>query len=144
MKKLTVQDQLNNGGFVQVTNHKIYYVNKKGEVASTNGGKFKILKQYSNNKNDPEKGYLFVDLGKGNPVYVHRLVWETFVGPIPKGYDVHHVQGKHNNCLENLQCVEQSQHRREANLGTIKSKQTRQKMSEKRKQYWEKKRNENN
>lgn len=130
MKKITVQEQLNKGGFVLIENQTHYYVNKKGEVASTWHGNFKLLKQYSNRPDQPEKGYLFVDLGYANPTYVHRLVWETFVGPIPKGYDIHHKQNKHLNSLENLECVEQSLHRSEANRGKVLSEETRKKMSQ--------------
>lgn len=138
-----VEKQLKSREMVQVGDT-YYYVNKKGEVASISKGKFKLLKQYSNRKDQPEKGYLFVDFGYANPVYVHRLVWETFVGQIPAGYDIHHKQGKHNNCLENLQCVEQSKHRREANIGRVISDETRKRLSQAKKIYWKKKKEADN
>ena len=62
----------------------------------------------------PKKGYLTFLLsgnGKRENKRMHRLVWETFVGPIPKGYDVHHIN--HNcqdNRLENLCLIEHNKH----------------------------------
>lgn len=42
----------------------------------------------------------------------HRLIFEDFYGPIPKGYIVHHKDGnKLNNCLMNLEILKQSTHR---------------------------------
>lgn len=43
---------------------------------------------------------------KGNVVFIHRLVYETFVGEIPQGYEIDHIDGdKQNNDLSNLRCV---------------------------------------
>ena len=39
-------------------------------------------------------------------VYVHRLVWETFNGVIPDGYQIDHINTiRDDNRLENLRCV---------------------------------------
>lgn len=39
-------------------------------------------------------------------ILVHRLVWETFNGPIPAGYEIDHKNRKRtDNHLDNLQCV---------------------------------------
>ena len=43
--------------------------------------------------------------------YIHVLVWEAFVGPVPDGYDVHHIN--HNtkdNRLENLCLIDKHTH----------------------------------
>ena len=41
--------------------------------------------------------------------YIHRLVWETFKGEIPQGYEVNHIDhNKHNNSLDNLELVSHS------------------------------------
>ena len=47
------------------------------------------------------KGYFGVRLykkNKGETLRIHRLVYEAFIGPIPKGYDVNHIdEDKTNN-----------------------------------------------
>lgn len=44
-------------------------------------------------------------------VRLHRKVWEQHNGPIPEGYDVHHIDGdrSHNN-IENLQLMQRTEH----------------------------------
>ena len=50
-------------------------------------------------------GYLSITIGKGKK-YIHRIVWETFKGPIPDGYEIDHIEGnKTDNRLEMLRCV---------------------------------------
>lgn len=44
---------------------------------------------------------------------LHRYVWEHEVGPIPKGYHVHHIDGnKANNDLSNLSIMTGTGHQR--------------------------------
>ena len=44
---------------------------------------------------------------------MHREVWKFHNGEIPKGYDIHHVDGDTtNNCISNLNLVHKSLHRR--------------------------------
>ena len=80
-----------------------YYINKKGEV-------FKDNKKLSPANNG--LGYLDIKLlknGKRKHHYVHRLVWETFNGDIPQGYEINHIDhNKQNNTLENLELVTRS------------------------------------
>lgn len=41
----------------------------------------------------------------------HRLVWEGVNGPIPEGYDIHHIDGDtYNNDIDNLECLSHSDH----------------------------------
>lgn len=38
--------------------------------------------------------------------YLHRVVWETHNGPIPKGHQIHHINGDFgDNRIENLECL---------------------------------------
>lgn len=44
---------------------------------------------------------------------VHKLVAEAFLGPIPEGYVVHHIDGNPgNNTVENLQIMPEVEHAR--------------------------------
>ena len=53
--------------------------------------------------------YLNSTIGKR----LHRYVWECEVGPIPKGYHVHHIDGnKANNALSNLSIMTNTGHQR--------------------------------
>lgn len=50
---------------------------------------------------------------KGKKYKIARCVWEAFNGPIPEGYDIHHIN--HNtkdNRLENLCLIESHKHRK--------------------------------
>lgn len=66
----------------------------------------------------PIKGYLHVDLcrnGKATRRIVHRLVWETFVGPIANRLEVNHKNlDRADNRLENLELVTHQQNLRHA------------------------------
>ena len=51
------------------------------------------------------KGYLYVSTKIGLKE-VHRVIYETFVGPIPDGYEIDHTDThKDNNSLGNLKLV---------------------------------------
>lgn len=57
--------------------------------------------------------------GYGNPqqTLLHRFMWEYWVGPIPEGYTIDHINGdKADNRLHNLQCVTQKHNARKSNL----------------------------
>lgn len=58
-------------------------------------------------------GYYQVKLRKSKKRYaryVHVLVWETFRGKIPEGYEINHIDhDKSNNSLSNLELVTHSQ-----------------------------------
>lgn len=68
----------------------------------------------------PKKsGYVSVTLRTDVNVYktrfVHRLVFEAFKGPIPKGLEINHKNGiKHDNRLENLELVTKSENLKHA------------------------------
>lgn len=49
----------------------------------------------------------------GDRHLMHRRVWEDHFGPIPEGYDIHHLdECKTNNTLDNLECLPKSEHTR--------------------------------
>lgn len=59
-------------------------------------------------------GYLNMGLSKNNKAekkLIHRLVYETFIGDIPNGYDVHHINhNRQDNRAENLCLKNASEH----------------------------------
>lgn len=72
---------------------------KGGFTFGTNGGKkgYLQLAAYKNKKRTLKQ--------------VHCWVYETFVGPIPKGYDVHHKNHiRTDNRVENLELIEHNEH----------------------------------
>lgn len=56
--------------------------------------------------------FTFYKNGIGSTKKIHKIVYETFVGPIPKGFDVHHKNhNKKDNRVENLCLIEESEHK---------------------------------
>ena len=44
-------------------------------------------------------------------IHLHRYVWETERGKIPKGWDIHHIDNnKQNNIIDNLECLPKAEH----------------------------------
>lgn len=82
----------------------LYQVSDLGRVKSLNynrTGQEQIL-----SPGKIRNGYLLVCLCKDRKrkmLYVHRLVWEAFNGPIPEGYDCNHINEEKTDCrLANL------------------------------------------
>ena len=58
------------------------------------------------------KGYIR-RLFDGKMRMEHDYVYEQYYGPIPEGFDIHHINGiKTDNRLENLQCISKLEHKR--------------------------------
>lgn len=79
------------------------------------GGKIHFHKPYVHSETNAKGDYFRVVLrgsrNKRRSCYIHRLVWEAFVGEIPKGYIVHHKDGnKQNNSLSNLKLLSCKEH----------------------------------
>lgn len=65
---------------------------------------FRKMKIYKNNV-----GYNAVKIS-GKHLYVHRLVYRTFVGVIPSNMEINHIDhNKNNNSLENLELLTHSE-----------------------------------
>ena len=107
-----------------IKGHEDYLITNNGMVWSRISNRW--LKPW---KGD-EKGHLQIDLGNNYEPYVHRLVYQTFVGPIPKGFVVHHLDKcPENNNVRNLKAMTQSDHSILHNEGRVVSQQTKQKIS---------------
>lgn len=50
---------------------------------------------------------------EGLPKRLHVFVWELHNGPVPDGYDIHHIDhDKDNNSIENLTAIRREDHRK--------------------------------
>ena len=88
-----------------------YTLNKEGDVFSYKWNKQRKLKPQKASQS--KKGYYQVRLFepsikdmKGRLQYIHRLVYQNFVGDIPEGKEIDHIDGDTtNNSVENLQLL---------------------------------------
>lgn len=86
---------------------KIYNIDKKIEMRQEKTGKYRRVQFY-------------YGLG-GKHFSVHKVVWESFNGTIPKGYEINHIDGNpSNNALFNLQLVTHKENCQKANHKNIK------------------------
>ena len=80
-----------------------YLASRCGKILSLKCNKTKLLKLQVNNS-----GYLMFSLSQNGikSYYIHRFVFETFTGAIPKGMEIDHVDtDKKNNNIINLQLL---------------------------------------
>lgn len=97
-----------------------YEISNKGRVKSLDrtvpGIKKKTVSSRIMKTQADRTGYprAYLTIGsKTKTVAVHRLVYKAFVGSIPKGQQVDHIDGnKLNICPENLQVLSRRDHRR--------------------------------
>lgn len=107
----------------QITNYPDYKVDVDGTVISYKHNKTRVLKPQLVCQS--EKKYLavglFNDTNRRNKLgmkvpkfnYVHRLVYEAYMGPIPENLEVDHIdENPHNNNLDNLRLVTRKQNTR--------------------------------
>ena len=80
------------------------FTSKKSNRLKSTDGKLSVVRN--------TQGYHHVTLyknKKANQLLVHRLMWVTFVGSIPKGMTIDHINQDHkNNQLQNLQLMSHS------------------------------------
>ena len=90
------------------TPHYDYFVTTYGDIYRYNKVA-KSLRQMACSMADGKYRLVVLEHGK-KTWYVHRLVYEMFVGPIPEGYVVDHIDNTHdNNRLDNLQLLTNKQ-----------------------------------
>lgn len=94
----------------QITGTSNLYITPQGEVWQRVNAGHPERRQWVQRKPETDKdGYKRVRVnGRNRPV--HRLVYETFVGPIPEGMVVRHMDGvPHHNFVDNLQIGTQAE-----------------------------------
>lgn len=80
-----------------------YTVDTSGNVTNTRTGK--TLKPWRKNKGN----YAVVQLPSGRK-YVHKLVYETFIGEAPEGYVIsHYDRDRKNNHVDNVYLTTKSE-----------------------------------
>ena len=90
-------------GYYKISNYgrlMSFHKDKQGQILSVKNG---------------NNGYLTVHLrGKNKRLTtrIHLLVAKAFIGDIPDGYEVHHIDGnKQNNTMQNLEIISKKEHR---------------------------------
>lgn len=82
-----------------------YTVCDDGTIYNKDGS----LKKFKTNR----KGYLFTNFyynGKLNTHVIQRVIWQAFVGYVPDGYEIDHIDNnRQNNSMSNLQLLTKSQ-----------------------------------
>lgn len=67
----------------------------------------------------PFKRYAEIAIGGNRTRKLHTMIYKIFIGPVPEGFGVHHVDGdKTNNCLYNLELISLGNHARLHDNGT--------------------------
>lgn len=80
-----------------------YEIDEFGNVNKRKGTGF--IKTFADKDGYPKLAFTIKDKGTVNK-FVHRLVYESFVGPIPPGLTVDHIDNnKQNNHFSNLQLL---------------------------------------
>ena len=97
---------------------KYYLASKSGQILSLKRKEKKILKLHNNCW-----GYLVFNFYKNNKkrsYYVHRFVYETFKGEIPKGMQTDHIDNnKKNNSINNLQLLFPKENQQKSNCKKV-------------------------
>ena len=98
-----------------------YYSSKEGEIYSKKSNKILKLQKHT-------AGYLIFSIfekKKGKSYYVHRYVFESFYGNIPKDKEVDHIDdNKTNNNIKNLQLLTRKEDMSKSHSKKLKSYNT--------------------
>lgn len=89
----------------------LYMVSDFGRVKSFHKGQSGRIRSIYRRCGDYLRLPLTDQKGEHRTFLVHRLVATAFIGGIPLGWQVHHIDGnKQNNCVSNLQIVCPNEH----------------------------------
>lgn len=72
------------------------------------GTAHELAQNYPASDANSAQGY--IRISRNNKVHLlHRWIWEQIFGPIPKGWEIDHINGiRTDNRLDNLRCVPQA------------------------------------
>lgn len=91
----------------------------------SDAGRIRRIRYLSGSSNGRGGGYLRADVSEatcefGPTPLIHRLVVEKFLGPIPEGLEVDHLDGNtRNNAVDNLECVTHEENLRRARASGV-------------------------
>jgi hypothetical protein len=89
----------------------LYMISNLGRIKSFHIKAKGLIRSLKNCRGDYLRLPLTDAKGILKTALVHRLVAATFIGEIPPGYEVHHIDGnKQNNMVENLQIIKTREH----------------------------------
>jgi transposase len=90
-----------------------------------------MMTKYGNAKLNKNGRYVITSRKEGNnQKLLARLVHEDEIGPIPKGHDVHHIDGNSQNDVKsNLKSMSKSEHAKLHNTGREYSQKTKDRIS---------------
>lgn len=99
-------------------------------------------RRYPESKNRTHRLYFqrsaYKEFG-GKTGFLHREVWEFYNGKIPKGLEIHHIDGDTtNNKISNLELLTHSQHAKKHNWGIWDGFNEHQKMLVQKAKQWRK------
>ena len=98
--------------------YKYYLARRCGKILSLKRNKKRILKLKVSNSDY----FMFILYKNGNKsyYYVHRFVYETFKGEIPKGMQTDHIDNnKKNNLINNLQLLSPRENQHKSNCKKV-------------------------
>lgn len=73
----------------------------------------RVVHLVRNRRGAAYSGVKLTSQGKRDFKMEHHLVWESQNGPLPDGYDIHHIDGDtYNNDIDNLECLSHEAHAR--------------------------------
>lgn len=76
------------------------------------GSAYELAQCYPKTDANGPNGYIRISRNNKG-VYLHRWIWEQIYGPIPKGWQIDHINGvRTDNRLENLRCIPQAANKR--------------------------------
>lgn len=110
-------------GIYQVSNYG--RIKSLSRIISIGRGHFRLSNEKILKQSESNKGYYIICLHnnyKERKHLVHRIVYESFIGDIPKGMEVNHIdENPKNNKVTNLNLLT---HKENLNWGTVRIRQS--------------------